>query len=59
MTGEVVEFSQWARKLKGDDYCRERAVRFRRTQLKSENVLWGERPPVWDTPGFGQKREED
>ena len=33
MTGEVVEFSQWARKLKSDDYCRERALRFRRAEL--------------------------
>ena len=59
MTGEVVEFSQWARKLKSDDYCRERALRFRRAELQSESSYRGDRPPVWDTPGFGRRRDED
>lgn len=52
MTGQVVEFSQWARKLRGDDYCRERALRFRRAELHAERLFSGDRPPVWDTPQF-------
>ncbi len=58
MTGEVVEFSQWARKLKSDDYCRERALRFRRAELLAERLFSGDRPPVWATPQFRSRMRD-
>ena len=53
---DVLDFGQWARHLRGDDYARERVARFNRiqaekTRLQSEreHLYRGDRPPVWAT----------
>jgi hypothetical protein len=65
MAADVLDFGQWARRLKGDDYARARVQRFNaihaeqlRLSQSEPEIGFGARPGPWFTPADMALRPE-